>query len=403
MADPAASGPAAALRWLRGRSLAEYADGRRDNILLMRLLAAFLVVLGHCGLAGPGAWIFDPIALVFRNMAAHLVGLMMFFTISGFLITLSFERRPHLLRFLRARALRLMPALVVCVLAWAFVLGPLLSSVPLRVYFDPARDDNPYGYARAAISLIEPLRLHLPGLFEHNPANSAVNGPLWSISREASLYLWVAAAGTLRLLRLRWLTSIAIATLFAWLIVVPMMTGPFLQTRHLDLVVQGFFGAGVIACLLRHRVPVSTPLMIILAVVCFASRHSIHSLPVIWLTVGYFTLWLAYVPVLPAIPANVDVSYGVYLWAWPVQQAIVQTGVVREPILLFVIVVPVLLVIGLLSWLAVEKPALRLKEWRSAAISRRASPADTRTASSILRGSLGRARADGPRPGTETV
>jgi len=351
------------LRWLRGRTLAELADGRRDNILLMRLVAAFLVVLGHCGLAGGGRWMFDPIAFVFPNMPAHIVGLVIFFTISGFLITLSFERRPHLLRFIRARALRLMPALVVCVIAWAFVLGPLLSEVPIDVYFDPARPDNPFGYARAAISLIEPLRLQLPGLFEHNPTPRAVNGPLWTISYEASLYLWVAVAGVLRLLRLRWLTSIAIASLFAWLVLWPMMAGEFVPNRQLARVVQGFFGAGVIACLLRRYIPVSTPLMVILAIVCFASRHSVHSLPVLWATIGYFTLWFAYVPSLPGIPGDADLSYGVYLWAWPIQQAIVQAGV-HEPILLFAIVVPILVAVGSLSWFLVERPSLRLKDKR---------------------------------------
>ena len=99
--------------------MAELADGRRDNILLMRLIAAFLVVLGHCGLARGGRWLFDPIAFVFPNMPSFIVGLVIFFMISGFLITLSFQRRPQLLRFLRARALRLMPALIVCVVAWA--------------------------------------------------------------------------------------------------------------------------------------------------------------------------------------------------------------------------------------------------------------------------------------------
>jgi peptidoglycan/LPS O-acetylase OafA/YrhL len=348
---------------MKGRSLAVCAESGRDNILLLRLMAALMVVLGHSALAGAGSWPFDPINLILPQARVHLVGLVMFFMISGFLITLSFVRRPDLPRFLRARVLRLWPALVVCVLAWAFVLGPLLTDLPLREYFDASRADNPYGYAWTNISLFK-LRMALPGLFQHNPTPGAVNGPLWTISVEATMYLWVAGAGTLRLLRFRWLTSIAIAAVFSWLLVWPMITGHFNSDRDLPMIVRGFFGAGAIACLLRRQLPISTGLMIALAVACLIASHTRHALPFLWLTVGYFVFWFAYVPRLPTIPGGVDLSYGVYLWAWPLQQSVVLIWNLHEPIVIFAIVTPIVLVIAALSWHYVEKPALRLKDMR---------------------------------------
>ena len=306
--------PGKILDFFKGRSLAACAQSGRDNILLLRLVAALLVVLGHSALAGVGSWPFDPIHEILPQTHAHLVGLMMFFMISGFLITLSFVRRPDLLRFMRARVLRLWPALVVCVLAWAFVFGPLLSELPLRDYFDPSRPDNPFGYAWTNISLFR-LRQELPGVFLHNPTPRAINGPLWTVSVEATLYLWVAGAGTLRLLKFPWLTSIAIAALFSWILIWPMLSGPFDPNRDIQLMVQGFFGAGAIACLMRGHVPVSTGLMIVVAICCLAASHTRHALPVTWFAVGYFVLWFSYVPRLPTIPKGFDLSYGVYLWA----------------------------------------------------------------------------------------
>jgi peptidoglycan/LPS O-acetylase OafA/YrhL len=105
-----AAAPAARFRrWMGGRSLAQCVDDKRDNILLLRLVAALLVVFGHSVLAGRGSPIYQGIREALPATPLHVVGLLMFFATSGFLITLSFERRPELLRFLRARFLRLCP------------------------------------------------------------------------------------------------------------------------------------------------------------------------------------------------------------------------------------------------------------------------------------------------------
>jgi peptidoglycan/LPS O-acetylase OafA/YrhL len=132
---------------------------------------------------------------------------------------------------------------------------------------------------------------------------------------------------------------------------------------HLDLVVCGFFGAGCIVCLLSRHVRVSTGLMAVVAIACLVSRNTAHAIPLTWLATGYFTLWVAYVPRLPRIPYGVDLSYGTYLWAWPVQQTVVGLGV-RQPWILIVIATPIVLAIALMSWLLVERPALQFKEFR---------------------------------------
>ena len=81
-----------------------------------------------------------------------------------------------------------------------------------------------------------------------------------------------------------------------------------------------------------------------------------------WLAVVYFVFWFAYVPKLPSIPFGLDLSYGTYLWAFPVQQAIVASGHASTPLALFAIATPIVLAIAVASWLCVERPALRLKD-----------------------------------------
>lgn len=355
------------IHFMRGRSLADCVDSGRDNILQLRLLAALMVVLGHSYVVvGRNSPVVDPIHRILPATYTHLIGVMMFFMISGFLITLSYVRRPQFLRFLRARALRIWPALVTCVVIWAFVLGPMLSDVPLLDYFTKRdRVGTPYAYFLGNASIFR-ARSFLPGLFATNPLPYYVNVSLWTIPIETTMYLWVAGAGLLRLFRLPWLTSIAIAALFSVLILWPMIIGqlPYRGVMWLGLVLQGFFGAGAIACLLRCHVPISTGLMLALGVACLLASKSTHATPFMWLAVGYFVLWFAYVPRLPAIPYRLDLSYGTYLWAFPVQQSVIHFTGVQNPHGLFAIVTPIVLAIAAASWLFVEKPALRLKEWR---------------------------------------
>lgn len=354
-------------RLMLGRSLAECVESGRDNILQLRLLAALMVVFGHSYvLVGYNKVVEDPIHRLLPMTGTHIIGVMMFFTISGFLITLSYQRRPHLLRFLRARLLRLWPALIVCVAAWSFVLGPILTTLPLHEYFVTGnRWGNAATYFLWNVSLLD-VRPFLPGVFANNPVASFVNASLWTIPYEAKMYLCVAGVGILGLLRFPLVTSIAIAAVFAKLILWPMYTGTVhsVGTQFLGLVLTGFFGAGAIACLMRRYVPISTGLLILTVGTCILVRGWQHATPFLWLAVVYFVFWLAYVPRLPSIPRNWDLSYGTYLWAFPLQQVVIMFTGVREPLALFTIVTPIVLVIAIGSWLLIEKPALRLKDWR---------------------------------------
>ncbi|HEX5123082.1 MAG TPA: acyltransferase [Rhodanobacteraceae bacterium] len=347
-------------RFFVGRTLHDCLESRRDNILYLRLLAASAVVFGHCGLGGRSQVPYDFVHALFPATYMHVLGLIMFFVISGFLVSSSYARHPHLLRFLWARALRIWPALVVCALGVAFLLGPLLTTWSLGEYLSPARDTGPYDYVWHSVTVFH-VRDSISGVFDTNPVWKIANGPLWTIPVESTMYLWVAGAGLLRLYRVPWLTSLAIAGIFSVLILWPMMTGPF-PTLNTPLSVQGFFGAGAIAYLLRRHIPVSTGLMIALALACFAARHTIHATPFVWLAIAYFVFWFSYVPQLPRMPRNVDLSYGTYLWGCPIQQSIVHAWHVADPIALFFLTMAIVLPIAAASWLLIEKPALAMKD-----------------------------------------
>lgn len=356
----AADGRGRLKAFFAGRSLESCIEGGRDNVVQLRLLAALMVVLGHSfGLYGSTVGMRDPLHFLFPGIVIHVTGVNFFFTISGILITLSWLRRPDLFRFMRARFLRIWPALAVCVTVTAFVIGPLVTTLPLRTYFFVGdATGTPLGYAfNNAILHIRPF---LPGVFEHLPIARYVNGSLWTLPVEATMYLCVAGLGVLRCFRFPWLASLGIVAVFTWLVVYPAYTG---KPPWIGYIQAGFFGAGCIACVLRRHVPVSSGVMLVVLIAAIASRYTLYVMPFTWLAIGYFVLWFCYVPRLPAIPRNADLSYGTYLWAFPVQQLLVNAGV-GDPLLLFALATPIALALGALSWFYIEKPALRLKDLR---------------------------------------
>src|SRR5271170_293081 len=129
-----------------------------------------------------------------------LTGVFVFFAISGFLVTQSFEQTGDPLRFMTKRALRIFPGLFVAALLSAFVLAPLVTTLEPGAYFSqPA----PYRYV-AGSTLFDQTVHELPGvMFVNNPVGLEINGSLWTLRFEFMMYVMVMALGVLRLLNLR--------------------------------------------------------------------------------------------------------------------------------------------------------------------------------------------------------
>jgi len=105
-------------------------DARRNNFDALRLVAAASVVFSHSFLIADGTQDHEPLIWLTGNQSIlGLVGVFVFFAISGFLVTQSFEETGDAWRFLAKRALRIFPGLFVATSLSAFVLAPLAVSM----------------------------------------------------------------------------------------------------------------------------------------------------------------------------------------------------------------------------------------------------------------------------------
>lgn len=123
------------------------------------------------------------------------IAVMIFFSISGFLVTQSWLSDRNAFRFCLRRALRIWPALIVVVIIAALVLGPAVTTLTINDYLIHGAT---WDYFQALI-----MRIHfvLPGVFNDNPGGASVNGSLWTIPYEVRCYIVMAIIGFLGLLR----------------------------------------------------------------------------------------------------------------------------------------------------------------------------------------------------------
>ena len=334
---------------MRAPTIGERWDGARNNFNLLRLVAAWLVIYGHAwAITGtPGT---DLVGELTRIKFAGGVAVDMFFVVSGFLIAASLERNS-LRSYLTSRALRIVPGLVACVLLSVLVLGPLLSTAA-----DYWAQPQAWRYLSVNASLWS-NEYFLPGVFETLP-NHAINGSLWTLPIEARLYLALMLAGAIGVLTPRrytplWLLAMGAAYAYA------VYRHPLPDALANYTWCTAYFITGTALWLNRARVRLSWIALAVLAGLAAVARgRPWFHLPYFAL-VCYGTLFFAFVPRLPRIRHH-DLSYGLYLYGWPVAQ-LVQQFSPGPPLHNVLWTTPLALALAAGSWFLVERPALSLK------------------------------------------
>ncbi|HEY1772553.1 MAG TPA: acyltransferase [Gammaproteobacteria bacterium] len=337
------------------RSIASYAAEPENNYLLLRFVAALLVIYGHSYAIAKLPGREDLVQRLLGFTYAGGVGVDVFFVISGFLVTASYLNRRNWPEFMKARCLRIFPGLIVCILAIAFLLGPFVTTLsPTEYLFGPQL------YTDLFHSLL--LHLRLPGVFEHLP-QQAVNGSLWTLPPEFLLYLLVGVAGLSGVLFLRRIYLPLLVGLGALCIALTDQVH-FFEENQIYLRLFILFGAGSLVRVFADRMPLSTWLLVA-AVVPVALLYHSYLFPdafSVWLV--YAVFWLAYVPNLHWFNRAGDYSYGLYIYAFPIEQTLRQCFPAILPLQLFAAASVLTLGCAMLSWHFVEQPALRLKNLR---------------------------------------
>lgn len=218
-----------------------------------------------------------------------------------------------------------------------------------------------------------PIYSTLPGVFLHHPQAAGVNGSLWSLPLEVLMYGGVLALGVTRLLRLRWpVLIVLLLMLYSDLHIFDKEAAtktyfagvPTFQIARFGI----YFVMGSLYYLYREHLPLHLSALPLCMGLLYVSYHSPSGPFFSYFVLPYMVMVLAFAPMpdrLSRLFEKADLSYGVYVYGFPIQQVIYQYLGTRAGVWgLFAIALPSALLCASLSWRFIEKPALRLKNFR---------------------------------------
>jgi peptidoglycan/LPS O-acetylase OafA/YrhL len=279
----------------------------------------------------------------------------MFFALSGFLVAGSLLRVSNIHQFLVLRVLRIMPALWVVVGVSVLVIGPLFTTLPLGDYLvHPQTRDYVW-------NIVARTRYLLPGVFDSNPVD-VVNASLWTIKYELDAYILIVLlflVGAIR--RPRLLLPLVLVGQFLAPAIDMFSATPVREVGPVSgytLIVS--FTFGTVLFVARDLVPLRRSWGILSGVLALALLSTHVSGYFAGPAAAYFTVWLGLMnPRRTLAVDKADISYGVYLWAYPVQQMVV--ALLPDARVWWANAAISLVItagIAALSWRYVEKPAL---------------------------------------------
>lgn len=283
----------------------------------------------------------------------------MFFVLSGFLVAGSLLRTKTIGMFLGLRAIRIFPALTVEVLLSALILGPLFTSLALSNYFT-----HPQFFAYFW-NVVGHVHFMLPGVFDNNPYPNVVNGQLWTVPFELYCYVALGVISLANVKRAPWVVAMGAITILILYIVLKIFRDGGVPGYIVGPVPGAlliiFFLIGVLVYLIKEYIPYSHYIGIFSLLI---SSISLSILPygefISIIPVSYFTVYIGLMnPSRTFFVEGADYSYGLFLYGYPIQQALVaMNDIFQNWAINFIFTMVFGLLFAAMSWHAVEKPAL---------------------------------------------
>ncbi len=344
--------------------LSHLSSGRDNNLNLLRFMSAFAVVFSHSFPLSTGMPSAEPL-MSSVGLPMGSIAVDVFFLVSGFLVAGSILRTQSLVEFTVARALRIFPGLLVMLALTVFGLGLALTSLTWREYLQSERT---FHYVSKCATLFTGMAYELPGVFENNPHKRAVNGSLWTLPYEAKMYAalaltWFICAASTRLRTRAFAASCVVAMAASGAAVLSTQALGDESGKFARLFFMFFTGASYFV--LREHIVLKTAAAAMLCVLLSVAVAGWEAgfIPAYLLSVPYLTFYAAFVPggFVRKYNGVGDFSYGMYIYAFPVQQTIIALTPGISPLTLTAWSVPGTLALAVPSWFLVEKPAMRLK------------------------------------------
>jgi peptidoglycan/LPS O-acetylase OafA/YrhL len=289
----------------------------------------------------------------------------MFFALSGFLVAGSLARCKTLVSFLGLRVLRIVPALAAEVFLSGIILGSLFTTLPLRRYF------LSWGLVKYFLNIVGDVQFSLPGVFYSNPHPGVVNQQLWTVPWELDCYILLAALALVGIVRKPIVLVGTIVVICIAALLNDLFDPPQLWVNVHGIILVESFIVGVAFFCFRTAIKVSGAIFIL----SLAATMALLFVPYgtdfpygdyfVACPAAYVTVYLGLLnPARDKILLSGDYSYGIYLYGFPIQQAVSAAAPsLRSVTFCLLVALPLTVAFAAGSWWLVEKRALRLRRW----------------------------------------
>lgn len=357
------------------KTLDEAFNPRSNSIGFLRWLLAFAVIFSH---AGPIAGFYgghDLGVQISKEQSIGGVAVAGFFFVSGFLITRSRMGKSTILRFFWRRVLRIFPAFWAALLLTAFVLAPIAWRATKGTWagFFSVQTESPLTYFPKNMFLflnqrnIAEIGQNIPYYQTHGGLDW--NGSAWTLIYEFKGYILIGLLGLFGFLAYRWLAASVAAFLIFINFMVWSSTGNVLALSEKFGNIYNFmflapFAFGILFALFADRIRIDDRVALAAAItaMCTYAWGGWN----IWGQFGfcYVLMWAAIRLPLTNWEKFGDLSYGIYIFAWPIMTLAAYLGIHKWGWLPYhLIIVVVVHILAYASWHLIEAPAMSLKNW----------------------------------------
>ncbi len=311
------------------------------------------MIYGHAAAVVPHAVNSDFVWNLVRFDYSGSLAVKFFFMLSGLLVTASFLNSPKMNDFIIKRAARIFPGLFACLCVSVFIIGPSFTSLSLGEYFSHGET---WRYL-VNNTLLYDLVWRLPGVFEDS--QHGLNGSLWTLPLEVACYLFLAAIYGLGIWRFRWLSNLILIGVILISFFMPQLLPSLLAGNVEAHMLPGCFALGALFAVNQQMIVIHRQGVIALGLLSALLWTTELKVPPFYLFFFYACLYVGSRKIIvEKLRIPVDPSYGVYIYGFLIQQCLAHLFPEQGLFFNRVGAAFFAIVVGVLSWLYVEKPAM---------------------------------------------
>lgn len=339
------------------------AQNRNNNYDILRVIAALCILYTHSfDLLGKNT---EETLMVLTDQKINFayVGLVIFFTVSGYLIAKSADTSSSFKNYIWKRFLRIQPLLIVVSIVSILIIGPFFTTSSLTAYFT---NTQTYFYIRNVVPLFG-IQFTLPNVFITNIGDAGVNGSMWTLVVEERLYLIlgllfvhkiyfkkILITGILMLNILYFFNSVFSNGQF-----IPYLSGLHIYYALVFLNGSLFYFIEIPFAKIKFK----SFALISISFILYFTSFTIFKNSIQVLLVPFFIIAIAEVKCLTNNAAKYgDITYGLYIFSFPVQQMLISSKVCTSAFGLLYSTLLIVVPLAFLCWHLIEKKLLSLKE-----------------------------------------